>query len=128
MALIVLDASIIIAQTDRNDAHHAAVRAALRERRDDTLRVPASAYAEALVIPARAGALGAARAALQALGIVVTPIDESVAERSASLRAETPSLRFGDALVLGSGYELGADEILTADRRWARFERVTVLG
>jgi len=128
VALIILDASVVIAQSDRSDAYHEVATAAIDLRLGNDLRLPASAYAEATVIPARLGALEQSRRALEELGIAIEPIDRTIAERCATLRAETPSLRLGDALVLGCAYELGADEVLTADRRWAGLDRVTVLG
>ena len=54
MALIVLDASVVIAHLDPSDAHHSEATALLLEHADDDLRLPASAYAETLVDPARA--------------------------------------------------------------------------
>jgi predicted nucleic acid-binding protein len=128
VALIVLDASIAIAGLNAADALHAAAVEAFDRRSDDDLRLPASAYAEALVHPARAGVADAARAKLVELAVVVEALGPAAAERAAGLRVSIPALRLPDALVLGCAYELGADEILTADRRWAGLDRVTVLG
>ena len=57
MALTVLDAGIVIALLDSDDAHHAAARAALHDALDrgDDLVLPASAYAECMVGPLRRG-------------------------------------------------------------------------
>jgi hypothetical protein len=49
-------------------------------------------------------------------------VDQTVAEHAAVLRARHPSIRPSDALVLGDGEALSADEILTGDRRWRRFD------
>ncbi|HWB72085.1 MAG TPA: hypothetical protein VG452_07695 [Egibacteraceae bacterium] len=57
MGLIVLDANIVIAVLNAQDAHHVAAARALARalERGDSPLVPASAYAETLVEPAQAG-------------------------------------------------------------------------
>jgi predicted nucleic acid-binding protein len=128
VALIVLDASVVIAHLDPADAHHEAATAALRERAEDDLVLPASAYAEALVDPARKGRLDTAREHIEALLLRIAPLDRDMAERAALLRAGDAALRLPDALVLAGGDVLGADAVLTTDRRWAKFERAKVLS
>ncbi|MFL5926484.1 MAG: type II toxin-antitoxin system VapC family toxin [Gaiellaceae bacterium] len=128
MALIVLDASVVIAHFDDNDALHNAATTALLEYATDDLRLPASAYAESLVAPARKGRLDEARSAFDALQLRVVPVDRAHAERAASLRANERGLRLPDALVLACGELLSADAVLTADRRWRRFPRVKLVG
>lgn len=128
MALIVLDASVVIAHLDPADAHHDAATAVLVGYADDDLRLPASAYAETLVDPARSGRLDQARDAIELLGLRIEPIDETIADRAASLRARRRGPRLPDALVLACGDVLEANAIVTADRRWRRFERVRVIG
>jgi predicted nucleic acid-binding protein len=128
VALIVLDASVVIAHLDPADAHHERATGLLLEHADDDLRLPASAYAETLVDPARSGRLDEARDAIDLLGLRIEPIDKAVADRAASLRARKRALRLPDALVLACGEVLEADAIVTADRRWRRFERVRVIG
>ena len=127
MALIVVDASVVIAHLDPDDALHPQATKALLEHADDDLRLPASAYAETLVDPARSGRLDEARVALAALHLQIVPIDAPVAERAASLRARERRLRLPDALVLACGELLDADAVLTADRAWRRFERLTLI-
>jgi predicted nucleic acid-binding protein len=67
VALIVLDASVLIALLDPNDALHTAARAAPARHAGDDLKLPASAYAETLVGPARRGQVAAAKRAIEAL-------------------------------------------------------------
>lgn len=126
MALVVLDASVVIAHADSQDALHDAATKALGDHADDDLVLPASAYAEVLVglPPSRFSEL---RAALTALAIRIEPIDAGIAEAAARLRARRPSLRLPDALVVAVGDVLGADVVLTGDRRWRQLERVRVL-
>ena len=128
MALIVLDASVLIAHLDPDDSLHRAATAALLRHADADLSVPASAYAEALVDPARAGRLDEARDAIQHLDLQVVPIDRPIAERAASLRARERSLRLPDALVLACGEIMGADAVLSGDRRWRGFDRVELIS
>ena len=127
MALIVLDASVVIAHLDTGDSLHAAATAALNRYADDDLRLPASAYAECLVDPARKGMLPAARDHIAALGLEVVPIDRVIAERAAALRAGRRTLRLPDALVMARADALEAETVLTGDRRWRRLPRVRVL-
>jgi predicted nucleic acid-binding protein len=128
VALIVLDASVVIAHLDPDDALHDAATASLIDHRADDLRLPASAYAESLVDPARKGRLDEARDALSALELQIVPIDRVLAELAASLRARERGIRLPDALVLACGKLLDADAVLSADRRWRRFERVSLIG
>jgi predicted nucleic acid-binding protein len=128
VALIVLDVSVVIAQLDPEDANHARVAEELERRADGDLVLPASAYAEFLVDPVRRGRVAEAQERVQRLQLRVVPLDERVAERAAELRAREQGLRLPDALVLATADALGADEVLTADRRWQRFPRVAVVG
>jgi len=128
VALIVLDASVVIAHLDAADALHASATSVLLEYASDDLRLPASAYAESLVDPARKGRLDDARDAITALQLQIIPVDRLLAERAASLRARARGLRLPDALVLACGEHLTADAIVTADRRWRRFERVRLIS
>jgi predicted nucleic acid-binding protein len=123
VALIVLDASIVIALLDPKDAlHAAALRASIAHAGED-LRVPASALAETLVVPARAGRMEEVRAKIHRLDLGVIPIGEDIAVEAARLRGRHRSLRLPDALVIASGDILDADSILTGDRNWASVSR-----
>jgi predicted nucleic acid-binding protein len=128
VALIVLDASIVIALLDPKDAlHTAALRVSIAHAGED-LRLPASALAETLVVPSRAGREDEVRAKIQLLDLSVIPISEEIAVEAARLRGTHRSLRLPDALVIASGDILGADSILTGDRSWAAVShRVSVV-
>jgi predicted nucleic acid-binding protein len=124
MALIALDASVLIALLNPADAHHASARAALLDHADDDLRVPAHVLAESLVHPARAGREREALTLIAALEIAVDPVDQQVAVSAARLRARHgDALRMPDALVLAYGEVRKAKTILTADSRWAGWSR-----
>jgi predicted nucleic acid-binding protein len=123
MALTVLDAGVVIGVLDAADPHHARATSALRRvmAEGDGLAIPASAYAEALVAPARRGpaAMRTLDELLADLPADVEPITRQVGKRAAQLRAEHGArLRLPDALVLATALHLRADRVLTTDRRW----------
>lgn len=125
MAVTVVDASLLIALLDANDAHHERATATLADPRLEGIIVPASAYAETLVGPSRRGpaAVRAVDELLSDLAAEVAPISREVARRAAQLRAAHPPLRLPDALVLATGDVLEATTIVTTDRRWSRYGR-----
>lgn len=125
MALSVLDAGVIIGVLDENDSHHRGAVNAVREAlaRGDALAVPASAYAECLVGPARRDrdAMHTVDVFLADLAAEVEPITRQIASRAAVLRARHGKrLRLPDALVLATALHLGADRVLTTDAGWPR--------
>jgi predicted nucleic acid-binding protein len=123
VGLTVLDAGVIIGVMDATDAHHVAAREAVTAavERGDSLVVPASAYAECLVGPARGGARAVQKVNdfLFDLTADVEPITRQVAARAAQLRARHGSrLRLPDALIVAIALHLKADRVLTTDSRW----------
>lgn len=124
MALIHLDAGVVIGFLDADDAHHLAAREVIGEAIGgaDRLAMAASALAECLVAPARRGddAIRLIHDLLQRLPIEVAPLDVAVATTAASLRARHRALRLPDALVLATAEEHGADRLITTDRRWPK--------
>ena len=124
MAIVVLDASVVIAFLDRGDTHHpAAVKAIGRTRGEESV-IPSSAYAEILVDPWRRGpdAVALVKRFLMDLGVRIEPLTAAMAERAARLRASHRALRLPDALVLATADTLGASA-LTCDRSWPRLSR-----
>ena len=64
---------------------------------------------------------------LGALPAEIVPLGADVARASADLRARHATrLRLPDAFVLGTAVSLGADLVLTADRRWPTIEGLTI--
>jgi predicted nucleic acid-binding protein len=129
VGLTVLDAGVLIAVLDRTDAHHEAATAALRSELDSgsTLVVPASAYAEVVVGPARRGAAAIATvdAFLDALPATIEPLSRPIAATAARVRARRAirsdrgrGVRLPDALVIATALAIEADVILTTDRGW----------
>jgi predicted nucleic acid-binding protein len=125
----VLDASVVIALLDPDDLHHTAAVDLVDVHADETLVLPASAYAETLVRPAQHGQLKQARERIARLGLDVHPIDVAVAEGAATMRARIPALRLPDALVLACADLIDAESVWTADARWAKHsDRVVLLA
>lgn len=124
MAIVVLDASVVIALLDAGDTHHLAAVAAVERARRDTLVLPASAYAEVLVDPWRRGvdAVSVIRTFVTDLGIRIEPLSPDIAERAARLRAQHRGLRLPDTLVLATADALDG-VALTCDRAWRRVGR-----
>jgi predicted nucleic acid-binding protein len=124
VAIVVLDASVVIAFLDRGDAHHLAAVEAVGRTRGEELVVPSSAFAEILVDPSRRGpdAVAFVKRFLMELGVRIEPLTAAIAERAAKIRAGHRSLRLPDALVLATADALGATA-LTCDRSWPRVSR-----
>jgi len=121
MALIHLDAGVIIGFLDANDTHHRTAHGALTaaQERGDRLAMAASAFAECLVAPSRSeSAVRVVRQLFERLPIAIAPLDEETAVIAARLRASYRSLRLPDALVIATAIVGGADQLLTTDRRW----------
>ncbi len=122
MGLTHLDAGVIIAFLDADDAHHDAARSAISDALDnaDRLSIAASALAECLVGPARRGpkAVEVVRALLERLPVSVVELDADIAVRAARLRARHRTLKLPDALVLATAEQSAADRLITTDRKW----------
>ncbi len=124
MAIVVLDASVVIAFLDADDAHHAAAVAAIGRARREELVLPSSAYAEILVDPWRRGpeAVTVVKQFVVDLGIRIVPLTAEIAERAARLRSGARAFRLPDALVVATAEALDAPA-LTCDRSWPRVSR-----
>jgi predicted nucleic acid-binding protein len=132
VALIHLDAGVLIGFLDADDAHHPAARAVLAGAVDgaDRLAMAASALAEALVGPARRGeeAIDLVADLRLRLPIAIVDLDADIATAAARLRARHRSLRLPDALVIATASVDGADRLVTTDRRWPTAEALHLPG
>ena len=97
--MIVLDASVLIAYLDAEDARHYKAESLLAREIDDEFAANPLTLAEVLVAPSRAGRLDAARSALRDLEVEEQPFPADTAVRLARLRADT-GLRMPDCCVL----------------------------
>jgi len=115
--VIIVDASVLIAHLDGDDAHHARATDAL-EQASEEFGASSITLAEVLVGPARQGRLAEARVALHALEVRELPLPGDAAERLAVLRAAV-GLRLPDCCVLLAAQEAGGT-VLTFDERLGR--------
>lgn len=122
MGVTVLDAGVLIGLLDADDVHHEAARDALGVAfgRHDRLVLPASAFAEVLVGPARRGehAVSVVREVVDRAPIEIEPLGEEIALAAATLRARHRSLKLPDALVIATAVHLECDHLITTDRGW----------
>lgn len=117
--MIVLDASALIAQLDKNYAHHDRIGEYLLEFSTDRLGASVITLAEALVAPARAGRLDEALALLDELEIEPIGVGPDEVRHLAALRAET-GLRMPDCCVLLAAWLADAERIGTFDEQLTR--------
>jgi predicted nucleic acid-binding protein len=117
--MIVIDASVLLAHLNSDDANHARAQAALMGAVDHPLAASSLTLAEVLVGPARGGHLELAKAQLAALEIEEIPVAVGSADRLARLRAET-GLKLPDCCVLLAALITTADGVLTFDQKLAR--------
>lgn len=138
MGMTLIDASVIIAVLHRDDAHHAEALAAVREEGQArrTLALSAITWAEVLTGLRIRGRAADADVAVR-LGeeaMTILPVDRSIAERAAEIRADHHRRRRGrlgtpDAIVLGTAAaDARVDRVITADSKWAaiRLEGVAI--
>jgi predicted nucleic acid-binding protein len=122
VGLIHIDAGVIIGFLDGDDVHHDAAREVLADalHDGDRLAMASPAFAECLVGPARRGVaeIQIVRKLVDRVPISIIPLDVGIATAAARLRAAHPSLCLPDALVIATAIEHGADELVTADRKW----------
>lgn len=116
--MIILDASVVIALLDANDAHHARAVELFHDRAPDGFSMHSLTMAEVLVGAAHAGRANARFAQLASVGIVVAEqrADEPVA--LAELRASS-GLRMPDCCVLVAALQ-SASSLATFDDRLSR--------
>lgn len=115
VALIVLDASVLIAYLDGDDRHHVAAESLLAGASDADLGSSPLTLAEVLAAPARNGRLEQARAALRALEVRALPFPPDAAVRLAQLRASA-GLTMPDCCVLLAAEDASA-MVATFDER-----------
>ncbi|HEY3828128.1 MAG TPA: PIN domain-containing protein [Solirubrobacteraceae bacterium] len=123
--MIVLDASVLIAQFDARDAQHGRAMQALSTIAEEALGASTITLAEILVGPARAGRLEDARAALSDLAVDELPLPADAASKLAELRAQT-DLRMPDCCVLLSAQQERASLLTFDDRMGKRAEQIGI--
>ncbi|MGC8628356.1 MAG: PIN domain-containing protein [Acidimicrobiales bacterium] len=106
-SVIVLDASVLIAYLDADDAAHAKAEQLLANEVDDNFAASTVTLAEVLVAPARYGRLSQAQAALSDLEVAELTFPPDSAVRLARLRVST-GLKMPDCCVLLAAQSTGA--------------------
>ena len=123
MGLIVVDASVVIAYRDAEDACHTVAKEAVTTAgKEHLLSLPASAFAESMVRPLALGLDAEELTARLRAVFAIEPITEAIALAAAELRA-AGKLRLPDALVVATGIALDAERILTFDSAWKKVDR-----
>lgn len=125
--LVVVDTPVLLGVLDPQDALHTPAAEAVSRARDDDAEfvIPATVLAEVLVHVAKddPGAIEMRRTQLLAAFGPPHPVDEAVATAVAMRYADGPDMPLPYALVLAVADVVGADEVLTADSRFARLDR-----
>jgi predicted nucleic acid-binding protein len=120
---VVLDSDAVVGFLDRDDALHEAADAAIRDLiREKRLLVSVITYAEVLT-GAKLGHHDEdhVRGFFTQLISGVLPVDTTVADAAADLRARSRSLRMPDALIVATAEtDPDTDLIVTGDRQVAR--------
>lgn len=115
--MIVLDANVLIAFLDVDDAHHDDAVSLFEHRFLDGFTASVLTVAEALVHPTRCGRKDAALAALSTIGITPLALDSSQAAELARVRHEY-RLRMPDAVTLHAAIS-SRSELATFDEALA---------
>lgn len=105
--MIVLDASVLIANLDGDDEHHEAAEALLAREIDDDFGANPLTLAGVFVVPFRDDRLDEVRLTLRELEVEEIPFPSDTAVKLAPLRSET-GLRMPDCVVLLAAEHVGA--------------------
>lgn len=116
--MIVLDASVLIAHLDANDARHERATRLLSDAIEEPLAASPLTLVEVLVGPARAGRSELVEGLLRELGVSVVPLGVDSPRELAELRVRT-QLRLPDCCVLSAARTAGG-YVATFDDRLQR--------
>jgi len=116
--MIVLDANVLIALFDADDAQHVRAETLLLSHDDEQLSLSALTLAEFLIRPTAAGVAARAQLFVANMGIIVSPLLGDDATYLASLRGAT-GLKMPDAIVLWLAQSSSA-KLMTLDDHLAR--------
>lgn len=124
MAVTVVDTSVLIAVIDTHDQHHETALAAVKDaHHTGSIVLPLVAFAETLVGPYRHSTAKGAdiERRLVKLG-AVRDADQVIGRTAAQLRA-THNIKMPGALIIATGVEVAAQNVLTFDKRWATIDK-----
>lgn len=114
---VVLDASVLIALVNGDDAHHDWAVSFLLEIVEEELCISALSLAEALVYPTKAGRAADFQRSISGLDLDVAPVSAEVAAELADIRVRS-GLKLPDAAVLHLALSRNA-ALATTDARLA---------
>lgn len=125
MASALFDSSAIIAAFNSTEPSHRACVSAMgavpRSMRSVSVvtraEVMTGAYSHSSEAVERVGGMLA-----DAIG-VVEPVSEEIADTAAQLRADNPSVKLPDALIVATGQVLGVGLIFTTDKKMTRLDQ-----
>lgn len=124
LTLVLYDTNIVIALLSPTDVLHSCATRAAQEWEDRGARTALSTVSWAEL---RTGALRRSPDAEQTLATFcrlaideIVPVGVEIADIAARYRATDLGVRLPDALVIATGQHIGADAILTADKRLSR--------
>lgn len=124
MAIALLDTSVVIGYLDANDALHGkAVPLVQQVKGNFGLELSMVSYSELLVGAHRSGQETVTKLdnIIDSLFTLV-PITREIAGRGAELRASYPDLKLPDALIIATGLQQGASQIITGDAAWQKVD------
>jgi len=103
MAVVVFDSDVLIGFLNRQDAHHTAAVAVVRDavKPGNRRLLCAVNHAEILIGPLRTGAQATVERMLTQLAIEIIQVDMALAQRAAAVRART-NLELPDAFALAT--------------------------
>jgi predicted nucleic acid-binding protein len=103
MAVVVFDSDVLIGFLNRQDAHHTAAVAVVRDavKPGNRRLLCAVNYGEILIGPLRTGAQATVEQMLTQLAIEIIQVDMALAQRAAAVRART-NLKLPDAFALAT--------------------------
>ena len=116
-----LDADVLIAALDANDAHHSAARGLLTywHAQQETVLISLVNLSEVLVAPAAdERRMRTARSAIAALGVTIHQPTEAIAVEAARLRSRHP-ISLADSYLLATARQLHA-QVASFDAKIAR--------
>jgi predicted nucleic acid-binding protein len=116
VARVALDADVVIAFLDADDAQHQAGVNTLGGHlaAGDEIVICATTYAEVIVRPLQRGSDATVDEFLAAIAARIVDVDRALARSAAELRAAHPRLRLPDALALATARRTDA-QLLTLD-------------
>ncbi|MEU8035542.1 PIN domain-containing protein [Streptosporangium sp. NPDC049078] len=122
MPTVMLDTNVIVGLLDPDDALHGHARDAVHrwESEAASFTISVITWSELRVGAVRKGVAAEKMLAAFRSAVIdrIVEVDETTAESAALLRAADLTIRVPDALIIATARTVGADALLTADRKF----------